>query len=444
MAVVLAVSYDDLLRPWLAVGLVGAALVFTVLTTVWLRRSPDARTRPGPVLAELSIATALVVCDGWAYDDGHAFSSSQSLGSVWPLASVLSVGRALGLRVGSAAGARARRRPTRVSAGERRQRLRRRAGAVAGQHGRLLRRRRRRRRLRDRLLRGPSGRSRPPGPARRWRATCTTVCCRRSPSSSGGRPTRTWCGWPASRTGSCVASCSATAQAAADPDDLGRRAARCRGAVRGQLRHPGRSARAVRAAEAAPEAQVGAVSRAVGEALTNAGKHAAPRRLTVFVEPGDDGGIFCSVKDDGQGFDAATVDARRRHHPTRSSGACARPAGEPRCAAARDTGPRCACGCEPPRVVLADDHPIWRDGVRADLGGRLRCRRRGGIGQGGDRRHRRDAARPRRVRSQHARRRRHRRRAGLRDRDPHRDADGFRAGARPARCRRRRRGRLPA
>ena len=54
----------------------------------------------------------------------------------------------------------------------------------------------------------------------------------------------------------------------------------------------------------APEALVGAV----GEALTNAGKHGHASRVTVFVEPGDDGGVFCSVKDDGRGFDpTATV-----------------------------------------------------------------------------------------------------------------------------------------
>ena len=45
-----------------------------------------------------------------------------------------------------------------------------------------------------------------------------------------------------------------------------------------------------------------AVAGAVGEALTNAGKHAEASRVVVYVEP-TDGGIFCSVKDDGTGFD---------------------------------------------------------------------------------------------------------------------------------------------
>ena len=47
---------------------------------------------------------------------------------------------------------------------------------------------------------------------------------------------------------------------------------------------------------------VDAVVGAVTEALTNAGKHGLARAVTVYVEPTDDG-LFCSVKDDGRGFD---------------------------------------------------------------------------------------------------------------------------------------------
>jgi signal transduction histidine kinase len=46
---------------------------------------------------------------------------------------------------------------------------------------------------------------------------------------------------------------------------------------------------------------------AVAEALANAGKHSTAATVTVYVEPSADGGIFCSVKDDGGGFDAATT-----------------------------------------------------------------------------------------------------------------------------------------
>ena len=55
-------------------------------------------------------------------------------------------------------------------------------------------------------------------------------------------------------------------------------------------------------------ATVAAVAGAVGEALINAGKHGAATRVTIYAEPSDeDGGLFCSVKDDGGGYDPAAV-----------------------------------------------------------------------------------------------------------------------------------------
>ncbi len=50
---------------------------------------------------ELGIAGLLLFADQWVY--GHAHS--ESLGSAWPLAAVLSVGIAYGTRAGAGAGA---------------------------------------------------------------------------------------------------------------------------------------------------------------------------------------------------------------------------------------------------------------------------------------------------------------------------------------------------
>jgi signal transduction histidine kinase len=50
-----------------------------------------------------------------------------------------------------------------------------------------------------------------------------------------------------------------------------------------------------------------AVRGAVAEALTNAAKHGHAAHATVFVDPGDDEDLFCSVKDDGTGFDPTSV-----------------------------------------------------------------------------------------------------------------------------------------
>jgi signal transduction histidine kinase len=51
-----------------------------------------------------------------------------------------------------------------------------------------------------------------------------------------------------------------------------------------------------------PAATVDALAGAVGEALANAGKHGGAATVTVYAEPLD-GELFCSVKDDGTGFD---------------------------------------------------------------------------------------------------------------------------------------------
>ncbi len=46
---------------------------------------------------------------------------------------------------------------------------------------------------------------------------------------------------------------------------------------------------------------------AVGEALTNAAKHSGAAKVVLFAEPADGGGVFCSVRDDGRGFDPAAT-----------------------------------------------------------------------------------------------------------------------------------------
>lgn len=59
----------------------------------------------------------------------------------------------------------------------------------------------------------------------------------------------------------------------------------------------------VEAPSAVADDVVSAVSGAVSEALTNAAKHGAPTSIIVFVDVDDDGGLFCSVKDNGTGFE---------------------------------------------------------------------------------------------------------------------------------------------
>lgn len=53
-----------------------------------------------------------------------------------------------------------------------------------------------------------------------------------------------------------------------------------------------------------------AIAGAIGEAVTNAIKHADATSIVVYAETDDDGEVFASVRDDGVGFDLASV--RRR------------------------------------------------------------------------------------------------------------------------------------
>ena len=78
MATVLLVSRDQLTRPFLAVALVGAALAVTVVDTALLRRDPARLMTAGPVLAELGVGMALLVCDGVVYGEASTPSPRPS------------------------------------------------------------------------------------------------------------------------------------------------------------------------------------------------------------------------------------------------------------------------------------------------------------------------------------------------------------------------------
>ena len=66
-------------------------------------------------------------------------------------------------------------------------------------------------------------------------------------------------------------------------------------------------------ADPLPESVLSALCGAVRESLTNAAKHADATKVIVFAERDDDGRTFISVRDDGKGFDLATMsDSGRR------------------------------------------------------------------------------------------------------------------------------------
>jgi len=79
---------DSFAHLWTAVVLVALISMFTVWATLWLRVAPTVLLEPAAVLTELVLGAALVFFDNFAYDAEH----SQSLGSAWPLAGIFMAG----------------------------------------------------------------------------------------------------------------------------------------------------------------------------------------------------------------------------------------------------------------------------------------------------------------------------------------------------------------
>ena len=288
-------------RPALALALVGAALVVTVVDTALLGTEPARLLTRPVVVAEVAVACALELGDELAY---NGISHPQSLASAWPLAGVLTAGIAFrarggvlaGVAVGAARGVGELLGPTAwtdrdtvsvVSSIV----LYALAGLVAGFVTARLRQAERRislaqareeiaRTLHDGVLQTLAVVQRRSGDADLVRL-----------AHDQERELREFL--------------FGTPGAVAAGGDLGTRLRAA--AARFEDRYGG-SARVVVAPDlpAVRPAVVDAVAGAVGEALANAGKHGGAGQVTVYCEPSD-GELFCSVKDDGTGFDPATT-----------------------------------------------------------------------------------------------------------------------------------------
>ena len=302
MVTVLVVADDPLDHPVWAGALVGAALVVTVAATVLLRANPGLLLRPAAVAVELAVGVGLLVGDGWVYEEGHAFAASQSLGSAWPLAGVLCAGLVAGPRFGVGAG---------VVLG-----LGRLGGAVLNgadswDGGKAL-------SIASStvlyaLAGGVAGFA-----AARLRAAEREISAARAREEV------------ARTLHDGVLQTLAVIQSRAEDADLARLAREQERELREYLFgvHPtggGELGPALRQAAARFEDRWGgrvavvladdvpavkkpvcdALVGAVGEALSNAGKHGRADHVTIYVEPDEGGGVFCSVKDDGTGFDPA-------------------------------------------------------------------------------------------------------------------------------------------
>lgn len=296
LVVVLDARTDSIAHLGFAVALVGLALAFTAWATVEVRTHPDGLLRPAVLLVEVVLAGTIVLLDQWVYGSPH----SQSLGSAWPLAAVLSVGIAAGARAGAACGfglgilhwlsdlvfVPGRWSGDRALAAWGSLVLFTLAGAVAGFVAERL-------RVAERTISAARARDEVARTLHDGVLQTLAVVQRRSDDDElvalareqehdlreylfGITPGRSGLG-------------------------AGLRAAATRAERQHRLRAQVVLADEPRLSDGANRALVGAVS----EALTNAAKHGSAATAIVYLESSDEGGAFCSVKDDGCGFDPA-------------------------------------------------------------------------------------------------------------------------------------------
>lgn len=104
MATVLVLARGNLVAPVTAFTLVALAGAVTAWST-WSLRTDPARLLRGPVVGvEVGVALALLLADGFVYAAPHVFTSQQPLGVAWSLAGLLAAGIAFGPVVGAVTG----------------------------------------------------------------------------------------------------------------------------------------------------------------------------------------------------------------------------------------------------------------------------------------------------------------------------------------------------
>lgn len=292
-------------HPIVGWGAVGATLALTVVGTILLRRRPERLLHAPFVIADVAFAVGLSIVDGYVFEQGHVFATSQSIATQWPLIAMVTVGVAYGpviaglsgLLVGPAewAGAELNRfdawgtpeivsiAATSLFYGA--------CGVVFGWQARLL--KRVEGEIADRRARDEVGR------VLHDTVLQTLALVERRSASSDPE--------------------LATAARQADQDlraflfgSAGRVIADLETRVRAEVER-------VRAGHDTPvtvsvlddgcripDRHQELVARAIGEAVANALEHAVANRVVVYVETDDDGHVFASVDDDGMGFDPAT------------------------------------------------------------------------------------------------------------------------------------------
>lgn len=304
LAIVLVVTRDQLAHPAVAGCFALGALGVTAAFTLVFRANPMRLVSWQAVAIEVGVGTALVFGDGLVAEHGEAFATRQSLGSVWPLGGILAAGLVLGPIWGACAGslvglarvAAVLVNDTPIDSGGRILSLVNTVvfyalgGAVAGFLARLV--KRAEREVFEVRAREDVARTLHDGVLQ-----TLAVVERRSDDPELARLARE----------QELELREYLFGVAAPTGGDGLAAALRAAASRFEQRFGGRVD--VNVADDVPSLEpdrIDALGAAVGEALTNAGKHGRASKVVVFAEPADDGGVFCSVTDDGAGFDPST------------------------------------------------------------------------------------------------------------------------------------------
>ena len=293
----------QLAHPAWAVGLIAVAGVFTIWAGIMIRAKPSVVTKVQPVVIELIIAGALLAFGELIYGTTR---HTQTLASAWPLAGVVMAGAVFGKRWGIAAG---------VWLG------------IASY-------------LQVPLPAGKEGvwsasivSSMALWSAAGWTAGYLMGRLREAESSIASARARE----EVARTlHDGVLQTLAVIQRRSDDTDLASMAREqeleLRGFLTGATIEPDTLAAALRHAAKRHEQQsdatvqvviaedlpdvsadvIAAIGGAVRESLTNATKHGQAQTITIYAEPDYDNDrettdVFCSVKDDGAGFDVAAA-----------------------------------------------------------------------------------------------------------------------------------------
>lgn len=289
-------------QPTVAWLCVLAVLAVCIFATASLRSRPDRLISPRFALVEGALALGLSVVDGWVFDPGHVFETSQSLATQYPLIAMATLGLTFGPWIAATIGTLIG--PAELWAAHLNEfgpwSLRHTfsivarsiffaaAGALFGWFGNLLRRVEGEiadRRAKDEVANVLHDTVLQTLALVETRAADSDPDLARA-ARDADRDLRRFLFGAASRERHTLES-------------------RIRAAVERSTAHSdiAVTVNVIDDGCRASEHRQEALANAIGEAVTNAIKHAQADRIVVFAETDDDGEVFASVRDDGVGFD---------------------------------------------------------------------------------------------------------------------------------------------